>query len=534
MDWNELFTRGLQLENISNDSDEYQIMFSAAVQGIPSAEYCLGLWAVKVKKKPDTGRIWLHRAAQKNYYEAYEALQRLDANIEITDENFTVKPLTTEQSDNTVYEKTSDNNQTSFLDIQPHDFLEAKNALKKYTEQAQKDFELSKVPYEGGLFNLGNHKVTGTELNRITSQIQDYLISINTLNQGLVEEFGQVYKAFESLDKDYISGIVNSIRVTAEVSKKEQQDRSDIKQTVNVLKKFKEDIDQLKHLTDIDNVWELLEKQTKLSKEFSDYMADLSKVKHLKDVDIIYTNLEKLERNFSKVSDLQSKYVAELKAVHEYCDALSKIRHIKDIDKLWDLAESVKKNIENIKTSLDEQRQAISDFHEKLQEIQKSQQQSTDKVNQFIADFQKNFNNHVKELTEAQTTKLNDIDRNYTDTLERLSLEQREKVSSIEKTLANSLNSAVQEQASAIKRIEKIQDEKFEELLVNYASSLERITSEQSSKLEKIYQSLEDEKAVLSEQVNALTKKVKFSYIVAGGTAALAIIQLILNILGVL
>ena len=165
-------------------------------------------------------------------------------------------------------------NQITLLDIKEHDFQEAKNALKKYTEQAKEEVELSRVPTDGGLFNLGDHKVTGSELNRITTQIQDYLINFNHLSQGLVDEFGQVYKAFEYLDKDYISGIIASIKAAEKVSIEEQKDRKDIKalveqhkQSIAVLKKFKADIEKLKHLTDIDKAWELIEKQAKLSKE---------------------------------------------------------------------------------------------------------------------------------------------------------------------------------------------------------------------------------------------------------------------------
>lgn len=324
-----------------------------------------------------------------------------------------------------------DNDQTPSLVIRRHDFQEAKNSLKKYSEKAKKDVELSRVPCNGGWFNLGKHKVTGSEFNNVTSQIQDYMISGFNSYQGLVDEFEQVYKAFEYLDKDYISGIVASIKAAEEVSRQEQKDRKDIKklvyqheQSVAVLKKFKADIDRLSHLTDIDKAWDLIQKQTKLSKELSDYIAELSN---------------------------------ELKAVGEYCDELSNIQHIKDIDELWDTAESLGKDIQNI---------------------------------------------------------------------EAFSFEQGKKLASID--------SAVQEQISAINKIEKAQEEKLEVLLSSQSSALEQIANDQSDRLEEIHKSLEKEKASLSEQVNILTQKVKLSYIIAGGASALAVIQLILNILGVI
>lgn len=121
-----------------------------------------------------------------------------------------------------------DINQPTPLVIKEHDFQEAKNALKKYAEQAEEKIELVGVPTKGGLFHLGNHKVTGSELNDIISSTQNYLINIYKFNQDIIKEFEQVYKAFESLDKGYIAGIVTSIKAAAEVSKQEQKDRRDI------------------------------------------------------------------------------------------------------------------------------------------------------------------------------------------------------------------------------------------------------------------------------------------------------------------
>lgn len=399
-------------------------------------------------------------------------------------------------------------NQPISLVIREHDFQEAKNALKKYTEQAREEVELSRVPTDGGLFNLGDHKVTGFELNRITSQIQDYFISLNNLSQGLVEEFGQVYKAFEHLDKDYIAGIVASIKAAEEVSKQEQKDRKDIKelvgqheQSVTVLKKFKQDIDKLKHLTDIDKAWELIETQTRLSREFADYIAGLSKLKHLKDVDAIYSDFERLKKEFAEVAEAQSKYAAELKNVREYCDMLSKIQHIKDIDALWNSNEALANDVQSIKETLEGHKKTISDFQGVLQNMQETQQQFVETINKFIADFRQDIDNQMKSFTEAQAASLNDIEHNYISAIKKLSLEQKEKLAFIEKA---------------------------------HDEMLDTIAKEQSAKLTEISEAFEAERAALNETVGILTQKVKLSYCVAGGAVVLTIVQLFLNILGVI
>ena len=51
---------------------------------------------------------------------------------------------------------------------------------------------------------------------------------------------------------------------------------------------------------------------------------------------------------------------------------------------------------------------------------------------------------------------------------------------------------------------------------------------------EKQSNCLKKKRTALNEQVANITQKVKFSYLVAGGAVTLTIIQLFLNILGVL
>lgn len=434
-----------------------------------------------------------------------------------------------------------DTNQSITLVIKEHDFLEAKNSLKKYTEQAEKDVELSRVPSDGGLFKLGKHKVTGPELNRITSQIQDYLISLNNLSQGLVEEFGQVYKAFEYLDKDYISGIVASIKAAEKVSKKEQQDRKDIKelveqhkQSIAVLKKFKADIEKLKHLTDIDKAWELIEKQTKLSKKLSDYIADLAKLKHIKDVDVIYTDLETIIREFAKVSELQTMYVAELKTVREFCNTLSAVKHIKDVDKLWAESETFAKDISRISESLNVQGKVISSLEDTIRGLAETQQKYIESINQSLSEYQDDLNSQVRTLAENQALKIKAIEDAHRKVTEQLTVEQREWLLSVENNQKEVLGFVLKKQTIALNDIEREQKETLEQLSKNQSDILEQLSKEQAGNREQIIKELKEEKAALNEQVAVIAQKAKYAYYIAGGTAALVIVQFVLNLLGVI
>ena len=89
-------------------------------------------------------------------------------------------------------------------------------------------------------------------------------------------------------------------------------------------------------------------------------------------------------------------------------------------------------------------------------------------------------------------------------------------------------------QAETLKAIEKDQTERLDRIAADQTEALNKLAHEQVEKLEAINRSLEEEKATLNETVSSLTQKVKVAYIIAGGTATITVIHLLLNILGVL
>ena len=163
------------------------------------------------------------------------------------------------------------------LVIDTHNFEKAKDSLKKYSDQTNTRISISRVSNKG-FMNI-SHNVKGEELNNIISEIQTKLIDINKLNQGFLDEFCEIYKAFESLDKDYIAGIVGSIQAAEKVSREEQKDRADIKavisnlqKTTEVLKSFKDDLEKIKHLMDVDELHDKLVIQEELIHKQSQYL----------------------------------------------------------------------------------------------------------------------------------------------------------------------------------------------------------------------------------------------------------------------
>lgn len=145
--------------------------------------------------------------------------------------------------------------------ISKHNFDKYKNDLKKFSEQENSDFQISTVDTSTLMFF--DHKVTGKELNRITSQVVNHLIDLNKRQIEITKEFRVIYDAFESLDKDYISGIIASLKSAEKAYDETQKAQKDIQRTMYVqekiiegLENFKNRLDSKTHLEDIDDMWE--------------------------------------------------------------------------------------------------------------------------------------------------------------------------------------------------------------------------------------------------------------------------------------
>ncbi|HHK5534017.1 TPA: hypothetical protein ACQUHH_002423 [Bacillus mobilis] len=210
--------------------------------------------------------------------------------------------------------------------IQTHNFEKAKNQLKEFSMTKPEELALKKVDVDGGLFNWFDYKVTGQELNALTSQIQDYLIKFNTLNTEFIKEFGEVYNALEALDKEYIHGMLNSIKAAEKASNEAKDAQRDInktievqKRTIFILKEFKDKLDKYEHLENVDEVW-------KDTRRFEKELKSINK-----EVDSI-----------KKTSDAQANTIFIL---NQFKEALSNYKHLGDIDQLWEDSQKSKTEV---------------------------------------------------------------------------------------------------------------------------------------------------------------------------------------------
>lgn len=250
----------------------------------------------------------------------------------------------------------------SELVIQYHNFENAKEELKKFSEQTVTDLDLKKVnnvkdvgEFIGDWFlgrGIGlNHKVTGEELNDLTLQIQKHLHSINNTQIKLIKEFGQVYSALEALDQDYIQAILVSIRATEETSQSIQETQGQIKKivenqrkTLEELKKFKQKLDGYTHLGDIDKIWSDYQRWYKEKNALSKSIegAVESSKESAKKADAVKTALTAVEKKFvdlSKQSGVSQLRIKELEQTDEI--QMGKLEELAQADE--EIADTVQK-----------------------------------------------------------------------------------------------------------------------------------------------------------------------------------------------
>lgn len=114
-------------------------------------------------------------------------------------------------------------------------FDKALAKLEQSSKENEKITELTKFKEKDGPFYLFPKTVTGKEMNDFTSQLQGNLIVLNDKINKFYVQFVDVYSALESLDKEYISGIVGAFNEAIEARKRADDAQEDVNKTVEQL-----------------------------------------------------------------------------------------------------------------------------------------------------------------------------------------------------------------------------------------------------------------------------------------------------------
>ena len=268
--------------------------------------------------------------------------------------------------------------------IKKHNFQNAINRVKDYSLKKKKDIEIKSVKtIDEGIFFDTDHEVTGYELNEVIKVIQGHLIDINKRNNETVNEFYEIYQAFNYLDTEYVKGILttvkglektnNDVRIQQEELKKHHKKLANqnnkleahqgeiegiienINKTIDILKVFKKEIDCLKHLSDIDRLWsnhlQLQEKVENLSNDLSNEKENLQNYKEL--------SAENIKSIDNIINSYQVKFNNDIKGIqssieilNSFKSSLEELDHLKEIDILWKNLYEIQNRINMINKNL--------------------------------------------------------------------------------------------------------------------------------------------------------------------------------------
>lgn len=398
--------------------------------------------------------------------------------------------------------------------IKRHSFDLAKNRLKEFSEKTEAELEIDKVRTDGGFLGLGNHKVTGYELNGRLETIQEHFIAVNTTNNTVIKEFREVYNALDVLDKDYITSIVanvkaiektsNDVRVQQGILKQHneklanQQSKLDVHQVeieknvaniskiVAALKVFKEKLEDYKHLTDIDKIWNDCKTIQNEIKVVSDSITKFSK-KVTEDIAMAHNKNKALSDQLNRDILKMQKHLEE---IDSFVAVLNGYTHLQDIDNMWDDLDICKTNIERINGNIQAQQSELD---------------------------------NLAVTSEGHAESIAALFKNLADA-EKYAVDSRNLITKLE---------AFKAEVSALNYLMEVDDIwKDVEEHTSKLVECEKRDSELAATIQKNKEEANENIAETVQTANAaietLTKKVKYAYWIAGSSAGLAIIELIL------
>ena len=197
--------------------------------------------------------------------------------------------------------------------------------IQNFSKFIPSEVDLPTVHDSGGLFRWFDNHVTGNELNGLTLKIESKMIAQNQQLVRLINEFETIYKTFDELDKGYLQGINASLRSAEEANKKAlkglegveknnhqlKKDQKDIKTiidsqkiAVKVLQTFKEKLDKIEHISDVDQLFSDVDK---LNNELSSFQQEIEK-SNKESKEFVNQKISQVENTAEKVhSFLQDK-----------------------------------------------------------------------------------------------------------------------------------------------------------------------------------------------------------------------------------
>ena len=315
----------------------------------------------------------------------------------------------------------------------------------------------------------------------------------------------------------------------------------------------------------------LLDNQIPVIQETASFIEHLKTVAHIDDVDSMWDDINKAEENFGIIENsLQNmevdilKMQKHLEEIDSFVAVLNGYTHLQDIDNMWDDLDICKTNIERINGNIQTQQSALDNLATTSEEHTESvatlfknlavaEEYAVDSRNLItkLETFRAEVSalNHLMEVdeiwkqTEDHQIRISRVEKEGKSHADKLNgLEQADSKMS-ERIDSNahdiSLLKEYKNKLSIISHLDDVDDiwkevEEHTSKLVECEKRDEELAATIQKNKEEANENIMEAVQTANAAIEILTKKVKYAYWIAGGSAGLALIELILLLMKVI
>lgn len=328
-------------------------------------------------------------------------------------------------------DKVVENDNEGILTTIPKDFSENINKIQAFSQKLPKEIDLPTVPNSGGLFGWFDYKVTGAELNKLTSGIQDKMIEQNKVIISIIKEFDTVYKIFAALDKDYLQRFLLSLKAAEEANRKAIDGIVGVQINQNKIEQITDELKQI-----VEKQKQSLNEQKQIIGVLKNFKKKIDKIEHLSDVDKIFEVISKMQSNFKAIERRiveQEHVVTNL--INEMKVALSSQLDFQN--DLHDLKEDQVLEFERIKQLITIQNEEILKIETISTENKINIQKLAEKIDYDNSEFDLKFESTINELTKSKV--------NIENAIKEINVDMEKKVDSINTYFEYELSSSKSE-----------------------------------------------------------------------------------------
>ena len=251
--------------------------------------------------------------------------------------------------------------QSCFAEINERD----RKVIKEFGQVYETFEALDKGYIQGILIGVKSAEKASQEAKDAQKDIDDTIKALQITIDKL-KEFKDEINRYEHL-KD-IDGIWDDIRQfeteLESISKKIKSQGAALDKKISTLEQFKTRIEKIRHFNDIDSMWSEIKSQgeevggfSRKLEELSDqlnekindmltFKEEIERVEHIKDIDSIWENTKNFQEEVSGLSDNLDKRIEKVETeVSEIVELAKGQSHFGDIDNIWERLQEVQKTV---------------------------------------------------------------------------------------------------------------------------------------------------------------------------------------------